>query len=68
MFTFVLKDKDGRDVFKFRAEAVFQFNMTDDYTLSMTNYKAPPSAELEAPKASSPKAGRPNPSDEAESS
>ncbi|APT31379.1 hypothetical protein MCBMB27_02088 [Methylobacterium phyllosphaerae] len=66
MFIFVLTDKDGRDVFKFRAEAVFQFNMTDDYTLSVANYKEPPLPDAAAAKANNPKPGRRNPSDEAE--
>ncbi|MEE7487034.1 hypothetical protein [Methylobacterium oryzae] len=68
MFTFVLTDKDGRDVFKFRAQAVFQFNMTDDYTLSVANYKEPPLPEAGAATASNPKPGRRNPSDETEGS
>ncbi|MGU3449623.1 hypothetical protein [Methylobacterium sp. 391_Methyba4] len=68
MFTFVLTDKDGRDVFKFRAQAVFQFNMTDDYTLSVANYKEPPLPEADAAKASNPKPGRGDPSGETEGS
>jgi len=68
MFIFVLTDKDGRDVFKFRAQAVFQFNMTDDYTLSVANYKEPPTAQTETSKASNLTTGRRNSSDEPESS
>ena len=63
MFVFVLTDKDGRDVFKFRAKALFQFDMPDDYKLSVTNYKELPAAEADAPKASSSRQGRRNPTD-----
>jgi|GEM_PF-3417290 len=68
MFVFVLTDKDGRDVFKFRAKALFQFDMTDDYKLSVANYKEPPAAEADVPKASNSTPGRRNPSDAPEGS
>jgi hypothetical protein len=68
MFIFVLTDKEGRDVFKFRAQAIFQFNMTDDYTLSVANYKEPQTAEADTVKASNSTTGRRKPSEEAEPS
>lgn len=65
MFVFVLTDKDGRNVFKFRAESVFQFNMTDDYTLSVSNYKEPSTDKTDVSKGSNTRAGTRIPSGEA---
>lgn len=39
MFVFVLSDKEGRQVFKFRAAAILQFDISDEHTLSVSNYR-----------------------------
>lgn len=39
MFNFVISDKDGRKVFKFRAKEILNVDICDDYVLSLSREK-----------------------------
>lgn len=39
MFNFVILDKDGRKIFKFRAKEILNVDIDDDYVLSLSREK-----------------------------
>lgn len=68
MFVFVLSDKEGRQVFKFRAAAIFQFDISDEHTLSVSNYMHDTGDETDASRVRDLRTRRRRPNDETDGS